>query len=476
MIWSRFARLALFLVPMLATGCTIHPIKPFSHACTFTRYNLEVEDPTSHPDAASFGSLVVSKVLRRPPGDSATPNPSMLFLSGGSLHGAFGAGFLDAWKTMGDRKRSPSTSEQEAKAKAALPDYPDFRVVTGISTGSILSTFAFVGATDLAVKGYTIDAESDLLKPFGSVKNGEPGVDAYLKLLQKGALADLSPLRDRLKSYMDDAMLRKVAAEGGRGRLLLIGVVDVDTGKAVVLDLTQMAQQYVEASSETGRIAKRECYVEGIIASSSSPLAALPVFIDDRMYIDGGARFGMFTDEIGRKIEDLPPVAGDSQARPTIYLLINGNQEMGPKCGRVDASKCPKGSDPPGTDVGDHADWSFLGLALRSENILANQVYRFSADAVAKRADAKKMGFQLFKIEDDLPGHRYPRDATTGLPMPDSKTCSEWHDVDRAHGDPLQFYPQYMRCVIDYGRVKAQARLVASPSTPGPTRPGNGPF
>ena len=48
-----------------------------------------------------------------------------LAVSGGGSAGAFGAGILNGWTASGDR--------------------PKFKVVTGVSTGALISTFAFLG-------------------------------------------------------------------------------------------------------------------------------------------------------------------------------------------------------------------------------------------------------------------------------------------------------------------------------------------
>jgi hypothetical protein len=445
--------LFLLALPLFTSGCAIKSIPVVAKECHFVSYDLAVEQPHNLNDAASprrnFGDVLRGALFSHVAADAAAPSQSMLFLSGGSLHGAFGAGFLDEWKHMAPEHK-----------------LPDFKVVTGISTGAILSTFAFIDQPERGVEGYTIDREADLLTPLGPVKNGEPTTAAYVKLLQKGALADLDPLRQRMRRFIDDATLREVAAEGTRGRLLLIGVVDVDTGQAVVLDLTEMAKQYVLAPDQAARTVKHDCYVEGVLASSSAPLAAKPVFIDNRMYIDGGARFGMFSDEIGAQITSS---LADSSAKPAIYLLINGDQEINAECGKMDPANCPGGLDPAGNYSGAHADWSFLKLAARSEGILANQVYRFSAFSVAQTAKQRGIAFHPIKIEDDMLAHKYPR-LDDGQPAPDSKTCSDWHAIDRAESDPLQFYPKYMRCVIDYGRSRVPGEF-AKWSTAGP-----GPF
>ena len=49
----------------------------------------------------------------------------MLALSGGGPDGAYGAGLLNGWTARGDR--------------------PEFSTVTGVSTGTIIALFAFLG-------------------------------------------------------------------------------------------------------------------------------------------------------------------------------------------------------------------------------------------------------------------------------------------------------------------------------------------
>ena len=53
---------------------------------------------------------------------------TILELSGGGQYGAFGAGFLKGWREAGTR--------------------PEFDIVTGVSTGALLSTHAFLGTPD----------------------------------------------------------------------------------------------------------------------------------------------------------------------------------------------------------------------------------------------------------------------------------------------------------------------------------------
>ena len=56
-------------------------------------------------------------------GDKNTEH--ILALSGGGAYGAYGVGFLEAWTKQGTR--------------------PEFDIVTGVSTGALMSVFAFLG-------------------------------------------------------------------------------------------------------------------------------------------------------------------------------------------------------------------------------------------------------------------------------------------------------------------------------------------
>jgi hypothetical protein len=162
----------------------------------------------------------------------------------------------------------------------------------------------------------------------------------------------------------------------------------------------------------------------------------------------------MFSDELGAMIVESRTARAATVSDPTVYLIANGDQEISPKCGREDPKACEDGRDPPGTEVPPHRRWSFLDLALRSEGILANQVYRFSADSIRTQAQDRGFTLHAVKIDEEMLSHSY----TLSDPDLDSGTmsCKDWRARDRATMDPIQFYPRYMRCLIDYGRKRAR--------------------
>jgi len=135
-----------------------------------------------------------------------------LVLSGGGEDGAYGAGLLVGWSAAGNR--------------------PEFQIVTGVSTGALIAPFAFLGSRydrqlEEVFTSYTSD---DLIE-----------IRSLFSILGGDAAADTAPLRRQLERYIDDDMVRAIAAEGRRGRTLLIGTTNLDAARPVTWDLTRIA-------------------------------------------------------------------------------------------------------------------------------------------------------------------------------------------------------------------------------------------
>ena len=86
---------------------------------------------------------------------------NLLQLSGGGQNGAFGAGFLKGWRKSGTR--------------------PEFDMVTGVSTGALLATHAFLGtpADDAVLEEiFTKVTAEDIFWPVGlfSLLGGSPSL------------------------------------------------------------------------------------------------------------------------------------------------------------------------------------------------------------------------------------------------------------------------------------------------------------
>src|SRR5204863_3499370 len=85
-------------------------------------------------------------------GGDQLPPVSMLAISGGGDNGAYGAGFLNGWTAAGTR--------------------PEFKVVTGVSTGALIAPFAFLGSKyDYVLERvYTTSTHKDFFKKRGVIK------------------------------------------------------------------------------------------------------------------------------------------------------------------------------------------------------------------------------------------------------------------------------------------------------------------
>lgn len=365
-----------------------------------------------------------AKALR----DEKPVSNSMLLLSGGSEDGAFGAGFLSQW------------------ASQRRHGLPRVRVVTGISTGSLQSSFAFIDEPQVNVDSYSITREGELLRPLVSRGLDEHPVRGAMALARKGTLATLDPLRSLLHRLLTDSRLRAIAREAdpdGPARKLLVGAVDMDSGDLLVFDLGKYAGEWVAATDRhdaPAATAFKDCYVEALLASSSVPMAAPPVFIDGQVFIDGGARFGVFLERLDKVLAR--HARSDRQGRPvdSLFILVNGTLRVSPQC---TLGACPNPAP----------KWRFDALAFRSLSVLINQSY--VASVAWAQALGQSHGYtpRIARMETG-PGGFTDHRAATGLPTTGDpvKTCAEWKAEDNVRDHPLEFHPRFMRCLIDYGR------------------------
>lgn len=190
---------------------------------------------------------------------------SHLALSGGGEKGAFGAGILNAWTERGDR--------------------PEFTVVSGISTGSIISVFAFLGPEyDPALKHFYTQTRGK------DIYHDRP----FLSGLFGGSFLDTGPFEQLVRDTINEDIISKVAAEYRRGRLLLVGTTDLDSQRPVIWNMGEIANS---------QVANKEALFEDIIIASSSIPAAFPVKMIDveyqgqhfqELHVDGGVTHQVF--------------------------------------------------------------------------------------------------------------------------------------------------------------------------------------
>lgn len=247
---------------------------------------------------------VVAEIRKRLPGmpkvaqeaqrAGGRPVVEILALSGGGGDGAFGAGILTGWTAKGTR--------------------PKFEVVTGVSAGAIIAPFAFLGP----------QYDKQLREIWTEYRTSEIATAQILPgLLGGAALADTAPLSALMEKYIDTGMLREIAAEYRKGRILLVGTTNLDAQRPVVWNMGEIA-----ASRHPDKL---DLFRRVILASSAIPGAFPPVEIQvevngkryDELHVDGGTTREVFVSPINARFRAFDPLYAKPPIRK-LYIVKNG--------------------------------------------------------------------------------------------------------------------------------------------------------
>ena len=241
----KLPRLAFALcVVVFATGCATvrHP--------ELTAEQLIEDGQVANAVHRSTVERIVTKLARRAERGDRTLD--VLYLSGGGQNGAYGAGFLHGWRERADAPM------------------PVFDLVTGVSTGSIQSPFAFVG-TEAALD--TIAALYEM-----EVRGAAPTLDGLFWLRKTGGLLEVDGLERTLRRTVDPKFAHAMADGFRDDRQLLVATTDFDLGTGRLWDLGEEL-----AASPAGLERVREV----ILASSSIPGAFPSRILDRHVHLDG---------------------------------------------------------------------------------------------------------------------------------------------------------------------------------------------
>ncbi|MBL8644261.1 MAG: patatin-like phospholipase family protein [Rhodospirillaceae bacterium] len=208
-------------------------------------------------------------------------------LSGGGSHGAFGAGVLNGWTESGAR--------------------PPADVVTGVSAGALLATYAFLGPA--------YDAKAEEI--YASITNKRVYERRdFISIPFSPSFVSQKPLRDLMESLMTDEVLDAVAKERrDKGRRLLVASTDLDNSRVVTWDLTALAN--------STRPDRRARYVNAIMASSAIPGFFEPVMISPdpdtpgknaQMHVDGSMSTSIFVPSL---------IGADDKLPLKVYAVVN---------------------------------------------------------------------------------------------------------------------------------------------------------
>ena len=223
---------------------------------------------------------------------------NVLVLSGGGGAGAFGAGVLVGWKHLGS--------------------VPSFQIVTGVSVGALIAPFAFLGPQWDRKLAHAFEGE-----------NAQPLLErrtfGWLTALFGWSAFRGAPLRALVDRNVTPAVLRGIAVQAARGRLLLVATTDLDRGGIIVWNMGAIAMH-------GGKDALR-LFRQVLIASASIPGIFPPVLIPveasgepfDEMHVDGSASSSfLFAPGIVSILpHEIKPLQGAN-----VYLIVNGHLRL----------------------------------------------------------------------------------------------------------------------------------------------------
>ena len=293
--------LGLLVASQLAIGCakpSRGPAVPVERTAEATipgvphaRYYLREDVERMVADSLAATERGAADRAARGLGDDAPRH--FLAISGGGDKGAFAAGLLNGWTASGTR--------------------PEFDVVTGVSTGSLIAPFAYLGS----------DYDTVLEK----VYTGIGPEQIYEKrsiwaLLRNDAMADSAPLQALIAEHVTAELLEQVAAQYERGRWLMVVTADLDARRPAIWNMGEIAK--------VGTPEALELFRKVLLASASLPGIFPPVLFDveldgephHELHVDGGvaAQSFLFPPSFTTALEERDLIA---KRERHVYLIRN---------------------------------------------------------------------------------------------------------------------------------------------------------
>ncbi|MEE3325831.1 MAG: patatin-like phospholipase family protein [Myxococcota bacterium] len=231
---------------------------------------------------------------------------NFLILSGGGENGAFGAGFLVGWSDIPQGESS----------------MPQFDGVTGVSAGSYIAPFAYLGT------------KKSLAKVDGFFRNPGPN---WLRLRSPlyflpdlMSMATVPGLERALREQMDMTFAKEIIDATTPGRLLMIQASNLDLSIPHIFNFLDATRQSVD----TGVF---DPMIEILLASSAVPGLFPPREIDGSLYVDGGVVGNFYSG--GRPSEAEFTFGGIwKREHPGVpipktryWVILNGNLREAPK-------------------------------------------------------------------------------------------------------------------------------------------------
>jgi hypothetical protein len=280
----------LFAAMTIVAGCS--GPRPFPSAGNDQTIAPAIVEAARREQAADMAAAARSLSAR-----AKSERANVLVLSSGGQGGAFGAGLIEGWGASGAR--------------------PEFDLVTGTSTGALIAVFAFLGDEGHAPLRamYTSHVTSDVFTPY-----------PWVSVLSSSAYAASTPLRSSIAKYITADVVRSIAQEASKGRVLLLSTSNLDLNVMRVWNMTALAADESRPMAERVRR-----FHDVLIASLSIPGLVPPVFLDGCMHADGGIvrqlflTDGEYADELGAAL-----TTGRKEG-PSVHVIVNRRIGSSPK-------------------------------------------------------------------------------------------------------------------------------------------------
>jgi hypothetical protein len=348
--------ISLFIFLLAISGCGRKPAPPHdaSHARPWGSLDLNI---SKNEKTFSLRNSLGSSLLKSYKNNHKKYN--ILAISGGGSHGAYGIGLINGWQDT--------------------HTMPKFDVVTGISTGSILSSFVFLGGeyTKYIAKLYTSINTSDIYHY------------NFFKIFGGSSITTTAPLKNMLKEEINKELLEKIAQEHKKGRRLYIGTTNIDNGSFTVWDMGAIA-----ASDHKDKL---QLYRDIIYASSAIPGIFDPQYFKIKyknstyyqLHIDGGMYAHVFMIGLLENWKDILNIKEDKKVFD-VNLYVIGNRKYRFK----DSTKALEN---------DYSTTILTHVAMHSIDLL----YDRSLYRLYKACKEKDFNFHYKGIDDDVEIHSY---------------------------------------------------------------------
>lgn len=223
---------------------------------------------------------------------------NILAISGGAAGGAFGAGVLVGLSRAGAR--------------------PDFAIVTGVSTGTLIAPFAFLGSAwdDRLTEAYTGGHAAQLL-----------GLRRLAPVFGE-ALFKSEALEGLIGPFVDEALLTAVAEQHRRGRRLLVATTNLDAQTTCIWDMGEIATRGGERALNLFRdVLVASASLPGLFPPRRFPCEAGGVAFEET-HVDGAVSAPLFVmpeallrwKKLGRRLR-----------RSRVYVIVNTVLEQAPR-------------------------------------------------------------------------------------------------------------------------------------------------